>query len=414
MIERVKGTRDFVPMTMAARRATERKMRDVCERFGYGEITTPALERTELFTLKSGLSIIAQMYSFKDKSDRELSLRPELTAPALRLYVNELQAMPKPLKLYYFGPCYRYEEPQSGRYREFWQLGAECIGAGAAQGNAELVALAVEIFDTVGLEDLQVRLGHLSILRSVVGSSPDVMRMIDKRDFEGLRQLETYKHLMRLLDSKNIAELPAVLEATPDIGMSNVATALEELRETLTLLEAFGVEKYELDFGIARGLDYYNGMVFEIDSPNLGAEKQVCGGGAYALAELFGGEPVSSVGFAIGFDRVMLALRRQQHRFEHRGPAIYVIYLGREPKAKAFELAALLREDGLRCDVALLDRSLSKNLKHASSVNAKLALIIGEDELGRGAALLRDLRSGEQTLVPFDEVLESVRGRVAR
>ena len=185
-IERARGTRDFLPAEMKKRRMIEAKMREIAERWGYEEISTPTFELAELFTLKSGEGILREMYEFRDKSGRHLALRPELTAPVIRLYVNELKMAPKPTKVYYFGNCFRYEEPQRARYREFWQFGAEIIGSDHPEAEAELIALAYHITNTLGIK-AELHVGHVGLLREILRTAnmsdamiSRAMRLIDK------------------------------------------------------------------------------------------------------------------------------------------------------------------------------------------------------------------------------------------
>ena len=187
-IERVRGTRDFLSAEMGKRRIMEAKMRDVAESWGYDEVRTPTFERSELFTLKSGDEILNEMYEFQDKSGRHLALRPELTAPVIRMYVNELKMAPKPTKVYYVGNCFRYEEPQKARYREFWQFGAEIIGSDKPEAQAELIALAFYILKALGVE-AELHVGHVGLIRGILraaqvdeGRINNVMRLIDKEE----------------------------------------------------------------------------------------------------------------------------------------------------------------------------------------------------------------------------------------
>ena len=416
MIQRPRGTRDFGPQEMAERRRVEQAMRDVCLRAGFGEVVTPTFEHSELFTLRSGQSVIDEMYVFRDKGDREMALRPEITASVIRFYVNELSNSPKPLKLYYVGNCFRYENPQSGRFREFFQLGAEIIGSKNAETDAESVALAVNCIRASGLKDYKVRIGHIGILKSLVQTeiqdkqaAADVLRMLDKEDFDALGDMFDARALPRALFDKitAIAEMRgsvAVLDGIEESG------AVRHLREMFSTLALHGVEDCEIDLGIVRGLDYYTGMVFEIDAPALGAEKQIMGGGSYTLSELFGGEPVFSTGFAIGIDRVMLALAAESERKPVVSLDAYVIPAKDEMRDDAFRIVAKLRSAGIRADVDLMRRTMSKNLKYASSAGAKCAVIVGSKEMADKAVTLRDMRSGDQKVVPIETLAKTVAG----
>ena len=419
MIQRPRGTRDFGPVEMARRRAVEQAMRDACHRFGFGEVVTPTFEQSGLFTLRSGEAIVDEMYVFTDKGGREMALRPEITASVIRFFISEMSTMPKPLKLYYVGNCFRYENPQSGRYREFFQLGAELIGNENPETDAEVISLAIESLHAAGLQDFKVRVGHIGILKSLVLEGIDdqtlagnVLRMIDRGSLDSLSEtLETNGITGSLAESiTQIAGTRGGIDALEDIDESR---ANEHLRELFEILKLQGIDECELDLGIVRGLDYYTGMVFEIDAPRLGAEKQVVGGGSYTLSELFGGEPVFSTGFAIGIDRVMLALEAEKEMPEHAPIDAYVVPTEDAMRKYAFAIVSKLRARGIRADVDLMRRSMSKNLKYASSVGARYAVIVGKDEMAKRSVTLRNMASGEQTLVNADllaEELEKVLG----
>lgn len=415
MIQRPRGTRDFGPAEMAKRRRVEMAMRESCARFGFGEVLTPTFEHAELFTLRSGQGIIDEMYAFKDKGDREMALRPEITASVIRFYVNELSTLPKPLKLYYVGNCFRYENPQSGRFREFFQLGAELIGAKNPETDAEVIALAINCMRAAGLENFIVRIGHIGILKSLVNAeikdakaAAEILRMIDKEDFDAMGDMFDAKALPRKLFDK-IAALAEIKGEVDLLNNLDPSEASEYLREIFSVLKLHGIEDCQLDLGIVRGLDYYTGMVFEIDAPRLGAEKQVLGGGSYTLSELFGGEPVFSTGFAIGIDRVLLALEKEKPAVEPPILDAYVIPAKEDMRKYAFGIVARLRSQGIRADVDLMRRTMSKNLKYASATGARYAVIVGEEEMAKRSVTLRDMKSGEQRLVLADELGVSIK-----
>jgi histidyl-tRNA synthetase len=415
MIQRPRGTRDFLPVEMAKRRKVEQAMRDACARFGFGEVVTPTFEHSELFTLRSGQGVIDEMYVFKDKGDREMALRPEITASVIRFYVSDMSTMPKPLKLYYVGNCFRYENPQSGRYREFWQLGAELIGVSTPETDAEVIALAVNCIRAAGLENFVVRIGHIGILKSLVKAeigdeavAADVLRMLDKEDLDAMGDMFDAKALPRQLFDKitSIAEIKGGIDELNNLDESD---ATKHLREVFEVLRLCGVEDCQLDLGIVRGLDYYTGMVFEIDAPRLGAEKQIMGGGSYTLSELFGGEPVFSTGFAIGIDRVVLAAEAENPI--QTAPALdaYVIPTKDDMRKYAYGIVSRLRSQGLRADVDLMRRNLSKNLKYASSMGARFSVIIGRDEMEKRSVTLRDMKTGKQELVLADDIGDAIK-----
>jgi len=411
---------------MAKRREIEQILRKTAIEYGYMEIATPIFEHVELFTLKSGSEIVDQMYIFKDKSDRELALRPELTASTMRMFLAEMERAPQPVKVSYFGNAFRYERPQKGRFREFWQFGAELIGANSPEAEAECVAVAVMALINAGLKNFKLRLGHLGILKGIFketvmseSSQVNIMRLFDKGIKEELAfELDSLDELSaeqrELLKSIITTEVSTVnLESFEPQFMQyeSSASAWRNLAEVAKLLKLFGVpvEKMEIDLTIARGLDYYTGLVFEIDVPELGAEKQVCGGGAYTLLELFGGKSAHTIGFAIGFDRLMLALEEQNRPFDLPKPVAYIIPVGREALTKAVEIATELRKNGIPSELELKGRGPSKCLKYAANLGANLAIILGSDELAEKKVTVKDLKTGQQTKIEMDNLLAEIR-----
>lgn len=401
-IERPRGTRDFLPEEMEKRRRIERRLREIAESFGYREVATPTFEHSELFKLKSGEGIVEEMYVFRDKSDRELALRPELTAPIIRMFVNECSRMPRPLRFYYFGNCFRYERPQRGRYREFWQFGVELIGSESYLADAEVIFLAHEMLKSLEIE-FELSIGHVGILRSILSplgeKAEKAMRLIDKNDRNGLKSYfdqlgvdgELEEKVFRLMDLKGGRE---VLEEAREI----VDFDFSYLEKLLGILDSLRVE-YNVNLGIARGLDYYTGVVFECYAENLGAQRQICGGGSYELAKLFGGERVPATGFAIGFDRICELVGEGGEK-----RVIFAVVNLPGCESFAFELARKIRNSGFVAIVDVMGRSLKKQLSYANDVKADYAVVIGEEELREGVVKLKNLSNGEQIRVRIEEL----------
>ncbi len=392
MFERPRGTRDFGPREMAERRKLERILRRTFESYGYHEVMTPTFEHSELFVERSGPGILDEMYNFKDKGGRELALRPELTAPVMRFYTQDMQREPKPLKLYYFGPAFRYERPQKGRYREFWQMGLELVGASTPEATAEMMSVAYDSMKNAGLKNFRLRIGDVRILKhfldSIGKNDRDVMRAIDKRDENALPS--------EILNFISLDDAGALDGYGPE-------EEVEHYRAVLDILDAAGVE-YVMDLGIARGLDYYTGVVFEIEAPELGAEKQICGGGEYRLAELFGASPVASSGFAIGFDRTLLALKKEGFKADLPRPDAYVIGTGKTVK-EAFSLSRSLRNAGYLVEMELTGKGIGKALKKAASTGSKTAIIVGENEVESGRYTVKLLSTGEQREIDMEGLI---------
>jgi histidyl-tRNA synthetase len=363
--------------------------------------------------------VVDELYAFKDKGGRDLALRPEFTASIVRFYVNELRSLPKPVKVYCYGPAYRYEEPQKGRHREFEQLDAEIIGGAPLASDAEVIALALETMRAIGLKRIRARIGHIGMLRAFLPFGPadqaNVLHALDKKNFpvlkdelERLGRPELAGILERLAGLHGDA---SVLDEAKDLLGGKGGEAFNYLRKVAELLGHYGIasSEYEFDMGVVRGLDYYTGLVFELDSPNLGAEKQVGGAGAYTLAEVFGGESVAQTGFALGVDRLVLAAEAEGVFGPSSGLDAYVVPIGDALRGRALEIVTTLRAAGLRADMDLVGRGPSKNLDYANATGARYAVLVGERELKGEKVGLRNLKSGEQREVPLGLLVEEIR-----
>jgi histidyl-tRNA synthetase len=440
-IQRPRGTRDFLPAEAWRRSEARKAMQNILEYWGYREIATPTFEHLELFTIKCGESVLEEIYSFKDKGGRDLALRPELTAPVMRMYVSELQSAPKPQRLYYFGNCFRYERPQKGRFREFWQLGAELIGGRNPDSEAEIIALADRMLMSAGVKG-ELHVGYLGLVRSILSKIGEehrhaIMRMIDKKECDALKEcLEdigaSHLGLQELIDLKGKGALDKALDISRDLGpivasrasliretavlpASGRASArtgrevgaelkLDEFRETVELLDAYDVD-FIIDFEIVRGLEYYSGTVFEIYAEGLGAQKQVCGGGTYELASLFGGKETSSTGFGLGFDRIMEIVEIEE---KQKSP-VFLAYTP-DVKVEAVKIATTLRQK-VPVVLDVMGRGLGAQLKAAASAGAQFAVIVGRNELDSGKLILRDMSSGQQESMALAEIENKLKER---
>ncbi len=403
-IERPRGTRDILPNEMEKRKAIEKIMRQIAESYGYREVLTPTFEHLELFTIKSGEEIVEEIYAFKDKGGRYLALRPELTAPVMRMYVNECMGMPKPLRFYYFANCFRYERPQKGRYREFWQFGVELIGSESYLADVEVISLAYEIMDTLNIKfDLHV--GYVGLLRHVLRDLDEnvadrIMRLIDKKD------LDTLDNYLSEIGRENLKEI-----VYPIIELVGDADVIEEAKEIIPdfdfthiervakTLEELGIE-FKIDLGIARGLDYYTGIVFEAYAEGLGAQNQICGGGSYRLAHLFGGDNVPATGFALGFDRIA-----EICEIEVKKPIKVVVVSFKGLEKESLKIANAIRSKAVVI-TDVMERSVKKQLSYANDISADYAVIVGEKELKEGKIAVKDLRTQEQSVMTLDEFLK--------
>jgi histidyl-tRNA synthetase len=394
---------------MEARREIELSLRECARRWGYREVATPVFEELDLFTLRSGEGIIEEMYVFEDKGGRKMALRPEITAPVLRMYVNEARVWPKPLRWCYFADCFRYERPQKGRYRQFWQFGVELIGADTPLADAEVIMLASELLDTTGIS-YTLQIGHLGFMRQLLagidaGVQCRIRQFLDKKEFDELAVfLESQGHSVLWNQLTDLVESRTLDDA---FGICGDFPERERILQTFALLDDVGI-RYSLNPGIARGLDYYTGMVFEGFAENLGTEDQILGGGGYRLAHLFGGDDVPSCGFALGFDRVMVA----RGVFPATEGGVIGIVHTVEGRGRALEVAREFRNAGIRTEIDLSDRSIGAQIAHASRT-AAFAVIIGRRETESGLVTLKNLQSGVQKEISLDEAIEEVIAGVA-
>jgi len=415
MFQVPRGTRDFTPDEMQKRRFLEQNMAETFTTFGYGEIQTPTFESMELFTAKSGDSIINELYAFTDKGGRALALRPELTAPVIRCYVERLQMEPKPLKLFYFGNCYRYDRPQKGRYREFQQVGCEIIGTDTYEATAELLALAYTLLKNTGLKHIRLNIGNLTIINAIFkklhllkDDQKLLLPFIDKSQFDDVRialrdcnvSEQMTDEVIEVLQTSDVDTIRSFIADDTD-----AVTELTTMEAVLDLLKnAFHITEYEIKLSIVRGLDYYKGVVFEIDAPILGAEKQLCGGGSYELVTLFGGTNVPTSGFAIGFDRTLLALEEEGFVFPTPKLDVFIIPVNHAMNRTAIQIAQELRSQGISADFDQLRRGIGKSLRYADAKHAGKVIIVGPKELENKTVTLRDVKTGDQQIVAIPDI----------
>ncbi|MBT4059256.1 MAG: histidine--tRNA ligase [Euryarchaeota archaeon] len=415
MFERARGTRDFGPAEMGRRLAFEKLCDEVAIRYGFQRVATPTFERLELFTAKSGAGVVDQLYAFKDRSDRDLTLRPELTAPVMRMIAEQRGQIPKPARYSYFGSCFRYEESKRGRYREFWQYGCEVIGAPGPLTEAEVVSFACAIMSATGLKEWELKIGHVGILNDILdnlGLEGDAvgnaMRLLDKGDFEGLEasgiNSTAVGNLQSLSQLNGGAEtLSNAREIISSMGVES--EALDQLEEMLASLDALGANPPSLvvDLTVARGLDYYTGMVFEIMVDTLGGEGQVCGGGSYRLFHLFELDELDPCcGFGLGFDRVLLALEIQAENDgssevvpgENSGPGMLAIIPFKVDNSQVLPLVAQLRSSGQPVTLELRSRKTGRSLAWADALGAQFAMVVGPRDIESGQVTIKRLSDG--------------------
>ena len=431
MVQRPRGTRDFTPEVMNRRLAFENLLESKSLSHGFKRVQTPIFESLDLFTAKSGPGVVKQLYAFQDKSDRALTLRPELTAPVMRMISEEMRSSPKPLRLSYFGQCFRYEESKKGRYREFFQYGVELIGASGPLAEAEVVSLAIDMLESCGLVDYEVRIGHVGVLRDILtglGLSEEgepeppvasAMRLLDKGDWDGLAELfasngissEALDNLRKLSELDGGSEtLDSAREILTALQVSH--ESLDELAELLDALSALAPAppSHKVNLCVARGLDYYTGMVFEVNVAELGGEGQVLGGGSYRLLHLFGLEDLDpSCGFGLGFDRVLLALEAQAERVgrsevvpgETQRPSTLVLPFKIDAHA-VLSIVKELRDMGHIVELDLRGKNIGKSLDWASKNGFTNVVIVGPQDLENSRCSIKNLATGDQNEAGLD------------
>jgi len=403
---RVKGTRDLLPPETAVWAAVEATARRVFGLYGYHEVRTPLLEHTELFVRTVGEStdiVGKEMYTFPDRKGRSLTLRPENTAPVARAFIEAgLQAGPLPVKLFYVGPQFRYERPQKGRYRQFSQIGAELLGDASPWSDAELLLMLDRFLRELGFTELEV-------LLNTVGDAPSrrayaealrgyLQPHADALGADSRRRLET--NPLRILDSKDPKERE-LLAGAPALGDHLTDAARDHFATVCEALDDFGV-KYKISDRLVRGLDYYTDTVFEIVSRDLGAQDALLGGGRYdELVSDLGGPRVPGIGFAIGEDRLVDVLPASFRQRAAAPPPVLVVPIGTLPAAQALKVGEELRAAGVAAEVEAAGRALRKSLERAGRLGARWVVLLGEDEVGREAVTVKDLKAGgEQHEVP--------------
>ncbi|MDD4345837.1 MAG: histidine--tRNA ligase [Desulfitobacteriaceae bacterium] len=402
VIQRAKGTQDILPGNIEKWQYFEEMIRSVCREYGYEEIRTPIFEVTELFQRGVGDTtdvVNKEMYTFLDKGERSLTLRPEGTASVCRAYVEDkLYAGALPLKLYYLGPMFRYERPQSGRFRQFHQFGVEVLGANKPIVDAEVISLVWDLYQRLGLNGLKVhinsvgcpncRIRHSQVLKEFLLQCRDNLCRDCRERFE--------RNPIRVLDCKNpyCWELTDGAPTTLEMLCSECSNHFNELQD---LLKAAGVN-YKVNSRLVRGLDYYRKTAFEVIVEEIGAQSAICGGGRYdGLVQEIGGPPTPGIGFAMGMERVLAALESQKKLPVSGGSRFaLLIALGEEAQGEGFALISKLRQAKIPVGIDLLGRSLKAQLKAADRLGVNYALILGEEELRKQTLIIRDLKLGEQ------------------
>jgi histidyl-tRNA synthetase len=407
-----KGTYDILPQDAAVWRGLEANVHRIFREYGYGELRTPVFEHTELFQRGIGATtdiVEKEMFTFTDRGERSLTLRPEGTASIVRAYIeHNLAAAGGVAKLYYYGPMFRCEAPQAGRFRQFIQFGAEAIGSGEPQVDAEIIALAYNFYQRLGIRDLEIHLNSIGCPECRPAYRELLITHLQPRA-EKLcpncrRRLE--RNPLRLLDCKNsscqelTADVPLITATLcPDCG-----SHFETLRR---LLDSAGIG-FQINPRLVRGFDYYTKTVFEVLAGDLGAQNALCGGGRYdGLVAECGGPPTPGIGFAAGMERLLMVLEKRGLLPQlNEKPDIFIAILGVEAQQAIFPIVQRLREAGLLVATDLQGRSLKAQLKLADKLAAPLTAIIGDDEIKKGSIMIRNMLSSQQLEIPLAKLKE--------
>jgi len=382
----------------------EQTAREVFATFGFGEIRPPVFEPTDLFARAVGgeTDIVSkEMYSFEDRDETSVSLRPEATASVCRAYIEHgMQQLPPPVKLYYLGPMFRRERPQKGRYRQFYQIGAEALGGTDAPGiDAEVIEMVMLFFARLDLEGVQLEINSIGhgapeCRRGYVEKLKAALEKVkDKLGEDSRRRIET--NPLRVLDSKLESE-QAIISGLPRIGDHLCDECAKHYAEVKRQLELRGVA-FKENWRLVRGLDYYMRTTFEITAKGLGSQNAVCGGGRYdGLVELLGGPPTKGIGFAIGEDRLILSLQEAGKGGIAQRRDVYIAWLGEKAQPAAIDVAQKLRKAGFRVELPPTEQKFGKALGQADKLGSRYALILGEDEVASGQWTLKTLADGSQ------------------
>ena len=404
----IKGTKDVLPKDVHKNQYIEATALDIASKFGYKEIRTPVFEHTELFQRGVGDTtdvVQKEMYTFDDKGGRSITLRPEVTAGAVRSYLeNGLCNEALPQKVCYLTSCYRYEKPQAGRLREFHQFGVECFGSASPLADAEIIALAKSLFDTLGVKDLSLEINSIGCPTCRAEYHKALKEYFSSRKDELCDTCKSRldRNPMRILDCKSpicheIAEgAPVVIDYLCD-------ECKEHFENVQKYLKAQNIE-YTINPQIVRGLDYYTKTVFEFVSNSIGAQGTVCGGGRYdGLVEELGGQHTPSLGFAMGIERLMLLMEAQGCEFpEAEKPDLFIVALGEKATLKAVEIAKDMREEGFSALLDLNQRSVRAQMKYADKLGAKFNVVIGDNEVEAKTAKLKNMQTDEETEINLD------------
>ena len=410
-IQSIKGTKDILPDQSHGWQALKVIIRSTMNNYGYKEIRTPAFERTELFSRGVGEEtdiVSKEMYSWTDQGGENLTLKPDLTAPVVRAFIQHNLREQSPInKLYYIDTLFRRERPQKGRYRQFHQFGIEAFGSENPEIDAEVIAVALAVLNNLGLEGLTLKLNSIGspecrtlyrqAIRSYLKPYLNDLSEISQRRFD--------KNPLRILDTKIPHEIE-ILNDIPNVSDSWTPEDKAHFEELKSLLDAMDIQ-YSLAPRLVRGLDYYTRTTFEITSSALGAQDALCGGGRYdGLVKTLGGKATPGIGFAAGMERILLAMGNFDSNINNT--QLYIVGLGDTVRPVVVKLAEDLRQNNIRTNFDPLRRSLKAQMREANKADARYAILIGDQELESGEVELKDLSTGDQEKIALDKLVDHI------
>lgn len=414
-LQKPKGTQDILPADSAKWQYVENVARETFKKYNYGEIRTPMFEHYEVISRSVGDTtdiVTKEMYDFHDKGDRHITLRPEGTAPVVRSYVeNKLFApeVQKPVKVYYIGSMFRYERPQAGRLREFHQLGVECFGSKNPATDVETIAMAYQLFNTLGIKEVTLHLNSLGNTESRLAYRQALIDyltpMRDTLSKDSQRRLD--ENPLRVLDSKEkedkvaVENAPSILDYLDDESQAH----FDEVRAMLDSLNI----PYVIDTNMVRGLDYYNHTIFEFITTIDKSELTICAGGRYdSLVEYFGGPETAGFGFGLGLERLLLVLDKQGIELPlEESLDVYIAVLGSGANGKALELVQAIRYQGFKAERDYLGRKIKAQFKSADTFKAKTVITLGESEVESGQVNVKNNATREEVTVSFEELTKN-------
>jgi histidyl-tRNA synthetase len=409
-----KGTKDILPNQVYKWQFVEKAFDDICAKYGFKEIRTPAFEHTELFTRGVGDTtdiVEKQMYTFEDNKKRSITLKPEGTAPVVRAFVQHKQyAEVQPTKYYYNIPCFRYEEPQTGRLREFHQFGVEIFGTDDMIADAEVIAIGKDFIESLGINDVELRVNSIGCAKCRKAHRASLREFLKEKydDLCDTCKGRYKRNPLRILDCKSEVcnKLADGAPSMIDYLCGECKDSFEELKTNLTAMEL----DFSVDTGIVRGLDYYTKTAFEFVSTSIGAQGTICGGGRYDnLIEELGGPPIPGVGFGLGIERLLLVMESNGIEIPSPDPIdVFVAVVGENAKKFGLSLTRKLRKQGIKAEMDALSRNIKGQFKYADRLDAKYTIVIGDNELAEGKVSLKKMSTSEQKLVHIEDIVKEI------